>query len=496
MADFILAIDQGTTGSTVALMDGRGELRDAVNFEFPQLYPRPGWVEHRPADIWRSVEKAIASLMRKKLCKPSDIAAIGITNQRETALLWDRQTGEALNNAIVWQCRRTTDFCESLKSAGHEKFVKRRSGLVLDPYFSGSKYRWLLQNTAGIGRLLKAGRVAGGTIDSYLVWQLTGGEAHVTDVSNASRTSLMNLKTLRWDRELLDLFEVPGAILPDIVPSSAVLGHTKGVRGLPDGIPIAGMAGDQQSALFGQACFSQGDAKCTFGTGSFILMNTGQSLLQSRAGLLTTVGWQLGETGKPVYALEGGAFICGAAVQWLRDGLKIIRRAPDVERLASSVTDHGGVEFVPALTGLGAPHWAPDARGNLSGLTRGTEHGHIARATLDAMALQNADILVAMERDLGKRMKPLRVDGGAAANDLLMQIQADVLGRRLIRPRVIETTVAGACYLAGLGVGLWSGTNEIRKIWQAEREFKVQMSSRARRERLDSWQQALERTLL
>lgn len=496
MADYILAIDQGTTGSTVALMDGRGKLCAAVNFEFPQIYPRPGWVEHRPGDIWRSVEKAIASLMRKKLCKPTEIAAIGITNQRETSLLWDRRTGEALNNAIVWQCRRTTDFCESLRAAGHEKFIKRRSGLVLDPYFSGSKYRWLLKNTAGVSRLVKSGHVAAGTVDSFLVWQLTGGEAHVTDVSNASRTSLMNLKSLDWDRELLDVFEVPRAILPRIVPSSAVLGHTRGVRGLPDGIPISGMAGDQQAALFGQACFSQGDAKCTFGTGSFILMNTGQQLLQSRAGLLTTVGWQLGEGGKPVYALEGGAFVCGAAVQWLRDGLKIIKRAPDIEKLASSVTDHGGVEFVPALTGLGAPHWAPDARGTLSGLTRGSELGHIARATLDAMALQNADILVAMERDLGKRMKPLRVDGGAAANDLLMQIQADVLGRRLIRPQVIETTVAGACYLAGLGVGLWSGTSEVRKIWQAEREFKVQMSARARRERLDSWQQALERTLL
>ena len=434
--------------------------------------------------------------MRRKLCKPADIAAIGITNQRETAVLWDRQTGEALNNAIVWQCRRTTDFCEALKSAGHEKRVRRRSGLVLDPYFSASKYRWLLQNTAGAGRRLKAGRVAGGTIDSYLVWQLTGGEAHVTDVSNASRTSLMNLNKLRWDRELLALFEVPGDILPRIVPSSGVLGHTRGVRGLPDGIPIAGMAGDQQAALFGQACFSTGDAKCTFGTGSFILMNTGQSPVQSRTGLLSTVGWQLGENARPVYVLEGGAFICGAAVQWLRDGLKIIRRAPDVETLATSVADHGGVEFVPALTGLGAPHWAPDARGTLTGLTRGTEHGHIARATLDAMALQNADILVAMERDLGKRMKPLRVDGGAAANDLLMQIQADVLGRRLIRPRVIETTVAGACYLAGLGVGLWSNTGEIRKIWQAEREFGVRMSARARRDRLASWQQALERTLL
>ncbi len=496
MAAFVLAIDQGTTGSSDAMMDEHGSVRAAVNNEFPQIYPRPGWVEHNPADIWKSVEKSIAAILRKRICKATEIAAIGITNQRETSLLWDRTSGDALNNAIVWQCRRTTDFCEGLRTAGHEKLVKRKAGLVLDPYFSGSKYRWLLKNTAGVSRLLKSGRVAAGTIDSFLIWRLTGGDAHVTDVSNASRTSLMNLKTLSWDQQLLDLFEVPASILPRIAPSSGSLGRTRGVKGLPDGIPVAGVAGDQQSALFGQACFGVGDAKCTFGTGSFILMNTGSTPLQSRSGLLTTVGWQLGEKTRPVYALEGGAFICGAAVQWLRDGLQMIKRAPDIEALASKVPDHGGVEFVPALTGLGAPHWAPEARGLISGVTRGTERGHIARATLDAMALQNADILFAMERDLGKRMKPLRVDGGAAANNLLMQIQADVLGRRLIRPRVIETTVAGACYLAGLGVGLWSGTAEVKKIWQAEQEFKVEMSAAARRHRTESWQRAVDRTLL
>lgn len=496
MGGFVLAIDQGTTGSTVALMDERGRVLTSVNFEFPQIYPQPGWVEHRPADIWLSVEKCIAAVFREKVCKPSDIVAIGITNQRETSLLWDKRTGEPLNNAIVWQCRRTTDFCEALKSAGHENKIKRKSGLVLDPYFSASKYRWLLRNTKGIGKLLKSDRVAAGTIDSFLISKLTGGAAHVTDVSNASRTSLMNLKTASWDKTLLDLFEVPAKILPRIVPSSGIMGHTVGVKGLPDGIPIAGVAGDQQAALFGQACFKPGEAKCTFGTGSFILMNTGSELLQSRSGLLTTVAWQLGETGKPVYALEGGAFICGAAVQWLRDGLKLIKNAPDIEALAKEVDDSGGVEFVPALTGLGAPHWAPDARGTLSGLTRGTERGHIARATLDAMALQNADILNAMERDLGKRMKPLRVDGGAAANNLLMQIQADVLGRTLIRPEVIETTVAGACYLAGLGVGVWDSPSELLAIWKAEREFKVEMSAAARRKRMNSWQGAINRTLL
>jgi glycerol kinase len=496
MGKFILAIDQGTTGSTVALMDSRGKLRTSVNFEFPQIYPKPGWVEHRPADIWASVEKGIRAILRKKICKPADIAAIGITNQRETAMLWDRQTGQPLNNAIVWQCRRTTDFCAQLKAAGHEQAVRRNTGLVLDPYFSASKFRWLLQQTTGIGRKLKASRVAAGTIDSYLVWQLTKGDKHVTDVSNASRTSLMNLKSMRWDKRMLELFQVPEDILPQIVPSSAVLGHTRGVCGLPAGIPIAGIAGDQQAACFGQACFSVGDAKCTFGTGSFIVMNTGAKPLYSKSGLLSTVAWQLGEKGKPVYALEGGAFICGAAVQWLRDGLKLIKRASDIEALASQVPDHDGVEFVPALTGLGAPHWAPEARGILTGLTRGTERGHIARATLDAMALQNADILRAMQSDLGRRMKPLRVDGGASVNDLLMQIQADVLGLRLIRPAVTETTVAGACYLAGLGVGMWSSPAEVKKIWKAEREFKVQMKVPDRRRRLASWDTALQRTLL
>lgn len=496
MAKFILAIDQGTTGSTVALMDAKGKLRGSVNYEFPQIYPKPGWVEHRPADIWASVEKGIRAIFRKKICKPGDIAAIGITNQRETSVLWDKRDGRPLNNAIVWQCRRTTDFCASLKAAGNEKLVKRKSGLVLDPYFSASKFRWLLNNTPGMSKLLKADRVAAGTIDSYLIWQLSGGAAHVSDVSNASRTSLMNIKTGKWDKQLLDLFEVPEKILPTIVPSSGILGHTRGLKGLPDGIPIAGVAGDQQSALFGQTCFAAGDAKCTFGTGSFILMNTGSELVHSTSGLLTTIAWQLGDAGKTVYALEGGAFVCGAAVQWLRDGLKIIKHASDIEALAATVSDHDGVEFVPALTGLGAPHWAPDARGVLAGLTRGTERGHIARATLDAMALQNTDILTAMEQDLGKRMKPLRVDGGAAANNLLMQIQADVLGRKLIRPQLIETTVAGACYLAGLGVGMWDNPAELREIWQIEREFTVAMKAPARRKRLASWRVALERALV
>ena len=495
MGHFVLAIDQGTTGSTVALVDARGQLRGDVNVEFQQHYPNPGWVEHEPAAIWASVEKALAKLLRRQICKVSDIAAIGITNQRETAVVWDRRNGEALHNAIVWQCRRTADFTGALKAAGHEPLIKRRTGLLLDPYFTASKYRWLLKNVPAVKRAHRAGHLAAGTIDSYLLWQLTGGEVHASDVSNAARTSLMNLAKASWDRELLDLFEVPGDILPRICPSSSVLGHTKGVRGLPDGIPIAGMAGDQQAALFGQACFASGDAKCTYGTGSFIVMNTGDKLVRSKTGLLSTVAWQVGDGGKVVYALEGGAFICGAAVQWLRDELQFIKRSPDIEALARTVPDSGGVEFVPALTGLGAPHWAPDARGLISGLTRGSNRGHIARATLDAMALQNVDILLAMEKDLGKRMKPLRVDGGAAANDLLMQVQADYLGRKLVRPKVLETTVAGASYLAGLGVGLWGGQGELKRIWQRERDFAVSIGAAKRRDRLAAWHAAVQRTL-
>lgn len=495
MPRYILAIDQGTTGTTVALVDHRGLLRDAVNYEFPQIYPQPGWVEHRPEDIWNSVLKGIRTLLRRKHCKASDIAAIGITNQRETALLWDARRDEALYNAIVWQCRRTTPLCEALKKQGAEPAVKRKTGLVLDPYFSATKWAWLLKNAPGVKAGLKAGTLRAGTIDSYLVWKLSNGQDHVTDVSNASRTLLMNIRRADWDSSLLELFDVPRELLPRIVPSSGVMSYTRAVPGLPDGIPISGVAGDQQSALFGQACFTEGDAKCTFGTGSFILMNTGKKPVTSKAGLLTTVGWQLAGDIGLTYALEGGAFVCGAAVQWLRDELQIIKKAPDVEALAASVADHGGVEFVPALTGLGAPWWEPQARGTITGLTRGAGRGHIARATLDAMALQNMDILVAMERDLGKRMKPLRVDGGAARNDLLMQIQADLLGRKLVRPKVIETTVAGASYLAGLGVGLWSRPADIRKLWRADKEFQVQMRPAARQRRINHWHGAIKQTL-
>ena len=489
----ILAIDQGTTGTTVAVMNARGNLLGSVNHEFPQIYPKPGWVEHDPNDIWTSVLKGIRGVFRKGLCKPADVACIGITNQRETALLWERHSGKPVANAIVWQCRRTATFCEGLKRKGFESMVRDRTGLVLDPYFSASKFRWLLDATEGARGRAKNGDLAAGTIDAFLLYRLTGGAVHATDVSNASRTSLMNLQTLDWDPELLKLFNVPRGILPAIVPSSGELGFTSGVTGLPDGIPISGIAGDQQSALFGQAGFERGAAKCTFGTGSFILMNTGHDRMHSDAGLLSTVAWQLPGEKFPVYALEGGAFVCGAAVQWLRDELGIIKRAPDIESLALQVPDSAGVEFVPALTGLGAPHWDPEARGMISGLTRGAGAAHLARATLEAMALQNVDILRAMERDLGRRMRALKVDGGAAANNLLMQLQADYLGREIVRPKVIETTAAGACFLAGLGVGLWKDVDAIAKVWRAETTFPSRMGPGPRRRRLEAWRVAVNR---
>ncbi len=489
----ILAIDQGTTGTTVAVMSARGNLLGSVNHEFPQIYPKPGWVEHDPNDIWTSVLKGIRAVFRKGLCKPADVACIGITNQRETALLWERHSGKPVANAIVWQCRRTATFCEGLKRKGFESMVRDRTGLVLDPYFSASKFRWLLDATEGARGRAKNGDLAAGTIDAFLLYRLTGGAVHATDVSNASRTSLMNLQTLDWDPELLKLFNVPRGILPAIVPSSGELGFTSGVTGLPDGIPISGIAGDQQSALFGQAGFERGAAKCTFGTGSFILMNTGHDRMHSDAGLLSTVAWQLPGEKFPVYALEGGAFVCGAAVQWLRDELGIIKRAPDIESLALQVPDSAGVEFVPALTGLGAPHWDPEARGMISGLTRGAGAAHLARATLEAMALQNVDILRAMERDLGRRMRALKVDGGAAANNLLMQLQADYLGREIVRPKVIETTAAGACFLAGLGVGLWKDVDAIAKVWRAETTFPSRMGPGPRRRRLEAWRVAVNR---
>jgi glycerol kinase len=493
MSKFILSIDQGTTGTTVSIIDKQGQSVAKVNEEYKQIYPKPGWVEHDPEDIWQSVLSTMRKSLEKAQAQSTDVAAIGITNQRETVVVWDKQTGKAIYNAIVWQCRRTTDFCEKLKKKGYASTIKNKTGLVIDPYFSGSKINWILSNVPGAKQRAKKGELLCGTIDTYLLWRLTGGVSHKTDVSNASRTQLMNIMKGDWDKELLKIFAVPANMLPEICPSSFDFGKTKGVAGLTDGIPISGIAGDQQAALFGQTCFSAGEAKCTFGTGSFILMNTGSKRVKSKSGILTTVAWQLKNDSQLTYALEGGAFVCGAAVQWLRDGLVFFNSSSEVEELARKVDDTGGVEFVPALAGLGAPHWDPKARGIITGLTRGTTREHIARATLEAMALQNAEIIFAMEKDLGKRLKNLKVDGGASANNLLMQMQSDYLGSPLYRPEMIETTAAGAAYLAGLGVGFWSDVREIKSIWKVNKEFQSQMKPRDRFQRLVSWHEAIGR---
>lgn len=486
---YILALDQGTTGTTVCLLDHSARMVATVNQEHPQIYPKPGWVEHDPEAIWQTVVSGIGQVLRKAGVSGSQVAAIGITNQRETVVLWDKVSGKPLYNAIVWQCRRTTDFCARLKKKGAGSLIKRKTGLIIDPYFSGSKIRWLLDHTGA-----RASNVRVGTIDSFLLWRLTGGKAHKTDVSNASRTQLMNIHKGDWDQELLQLFKVPREILPEIVASNAEFGATSGVPCLPDGIPIAGVAGDQQAALFGQTCFSAGSAKCTFGTGSFLLMNTGAKAVASRAGLLTTIGWQL-KGQKLTYALEGGAFICGAAVQWLRDQMQFIKNSAEIEELAKQVDSTDGVYMVPAFVGLGAPYWDPDARAALVGLTRGSSRAHVARAVLEAMALQNVDILQAMEKDLGRRMSAVRVDGGAVKDDLLMQLQADFLGVNVQRPAQVESTVLGAAFLAGLGVGYWSSLAELSRVWSVEREFKPGLKPVARRQKLTEWHGAVRRVL-
>lgn len=497
MSQYILAIDQGTTGTTVALIDHVGVTLSKVNHEFEQIFPKPGWVEHSPDAIWESVLMGIRDVLGRTGTNPKHVAAIGITNQRETTVVWDRKTNEPIANAIVWQCRRTTDLCEKLKkSAALKKSVTAKTGLVIDPYFSATKFQWLLDNVSGARKRATAGELAGGTIDSFLLWRLTNGKVHATDVSNASRTMLMNIDKGEWDKDLMKTFKVPAALLPTIRPSSGEFGVTEHVPGLPDGIPITGIAGDQQAALFGQACFKSGDAKCTFGTGSFLLMNTGAKRIRSKHGILTTVAWQLKGDKKLTYALEGGAFICGAAVQWLRDGLGLIKSSAEVEDLARQVQNTGGVEFVAALTGLGAPHWNPNARGMISGLTRGSTKAHLARATLEAMALQNADILFAMQKDLGGKLSNIRVDGGAAANNLLMQLQADYLGQSVERPQMIETTVAGAAFLAGLGSGFWKSQKEIAEVWKSDKVFGSLLAAKDRKIRLEKWHDAIERVSL
>ncbi|MCK6502735.1 glycerol kinase GlpK [Myxococcota bacterium] len=487
MSDVVLAIDQGTTGTTALLLDRDVRVVAAHNVEFVNHYPQPGHVEHDPADIWHSVEQAVRGALAR--APGHRVIAVGITNQRETSLFWHRDTGAPIHRALVWQDRRTADRCQALKDAGHEARVRELTGLVLDPYFSGTKAGWLLDHVPGARAAAARGDLCFGTIDAWLAWRLCG--AHATDPSNASRTLLFDIHRLQWSDELLDLLGVPAACLPRICDNAEVLGTTRGLSFLPDGIPVAGMAGDQQSALFGQACFQPGSAKCTYGTGAFVLMNTGERADVSENGLLTTVGWRLG--GKVTYALEGSAFIAGAAVQWLRDGLGIIGSAAEIEALAMSVPDSGGVVFVPALAGLGAPHWRPDARGLLMGLTRGTTRAHLARAVLEGVALQIGDILRAMEQDAGTPLAELKVDGGAAKNDLLMQFQADVLGVRCVRPTVLETTALGAAFLAGLGVGFWGSPAAISAAWVQDRAFQPAMDPGTRQGFLDRWATAVAR---
>lgn len=490
MSSYILSIDQGTTSTRACIFDKYGALVSDAQEAFEQIFPQPGWVEHRPADIWDTCSKTIRAAMSKANIKGEEIAGIGITNQRETVIVWEKNTGKPVYNAIVWQCRRTTDFCNQLKRKKHEKQVRKLTGLVIDPYFSASKVNWILKNVPNVKSKAKNNELALGTVDSFLLWNLTRGKTHATDVSNASRTMLMNIHTGSWDEKLLKLFSIPKSMLPEIMPSSGIFGYTNGLGFLPDGIPISGIAGDQQAALFGQTCFDTGESKCTFGTGSFILMNIGKKPIESKNKLLTTIAWQLKGQGI-VYALEGGAFVCGAAVQWLRDGLKIIKHSSEVEELAKRVSDSLSVEFVPALTGLGAPHWRAEARGVICGITRGTSREHIARATLEAMALQNAEILITMQKDLGKKMKSIKVDGGASANNLLMQLQSDYLGSEVVRPQNLETTATGAAYLAGLGIGFWSNMAEIKKIWKVDKTFISQINIRSRVERLNRWQKAV-----
>lgn len=487
---YVLAIDQGTTGTKVLIFDHDGSVRGLSYSEFTQYYPQPGWVEHDAEEIWTSVIELIEEALEKAGVRAADIRAIGITNQRETALLWDRQTGEPVARAIVWQDRRTAFICDALKERGLEDTFRRKTGLVLDPYFSGTKVKWLLDNTEGLRERARRKEIAFGTIDSWLVWKLTGAKAHITDYSNASRTLLFNIHTLAWDDELLDALDVPRDMLPEVMPSAYVYGHTEPHSFFGARVPVAGVAGDQQAALFGQACYGEGRAKNTYGTGSFILMNTGQSAVESQAGMLTTIAWGIKD--EPVeYALEGAVFITGAAVQWLRDGLGIIEDAAETEALARLVPSNEGVYFVPALTGLGAPHWDAYARGAIVGLTRGTTRAHLARATLESMCYQTRDVVEAMQRDSGIALREIRADGGAVSNNFLMQFQADILGVPVDVPLISGTTSLGAAYLAGLAVGFWESREEIDSKWKLARRYEPQMSEDEREALYQRWLRAV-----
>ena len=489
---YILAIDQGTTGSRAILYDKEGRAQASHYEEFRQYFPKPGWVEHDPEEIWKSVNNSIQKVLRK--VPSAKIAAIGITNQRETTVLWDKKTGSPVYNAIVWQCRRTVGRSDKLKSRKKtEDFFRKRTGLPIDAYFSATKIEWILKNVPGALKKAREGKIIFGTTDSWVLWKLTGGRAHATDYTNASRTMLFNIDKLKWDDDIVKIFGIPKVILPEVKKSSGVFGKTEKIGLLPAGIPISGIAGDQQAALFGQTCFEPGTIKNTYGTGSFVLMNAGKKRPVSKHGLIVTLA--SGPLGEPVYALEGAIFITGAAIQWLRDGLKIIPHAARSENMALSVKDNAGVYFVPALVGLGAPYWDSAARGSIFGITRGTTKSHLVRAALEAMCYQTNDVFFAMRKDTGLNIKSLKVDGGAAANNFLCQFQADILGVEIVRPKVIETTSQGAAYLAGLAVGYWKNTAEIKKYWKKDRVFKPRMPKKIASLLYKGWLDAVKRTL-
>lgn len=499
MKKHLLAIDEGTTGTTAMLMDTDLNLVAEASVDFPQHFPKPGWVEHDLNEIWKAVGESVAAALKKSGIDPKSIAAIGITNQRETVCFWDKKTGETLANAIVWQDRRTAELCDALKKQSLEEMFRKSTGLLLDPYFSGTKAAWAISNWPNVGKAAKEGRLACGTIDSFLVAKLTGNPDHVTEPSNASRTLAFHLEKRVFDESLCAALGIPKAIWPRVEASNGKFGVTKGVGFLPDGIPITGILGDQQSALMGQACTREGQAKCTYGTGAFLLMNTGAKPKYSRHRLLTTVAWSLGRVEDDegvTYALEGSTFVAGAAVQWFRDGLGLIRDAAEIEALAASVPSTEGVTFVPALTGLGAPYWSPDSTGLFTGITRGTTKAHLARAVLEGIGFQIADLLAAMQSDLGRPLEGLNVDGGASANDLLMQFQSDVLGVRLKRPKFLETTSLGAIFAAGLGAGVWSDLSAIEKSWKIDREFSPMIDPTARGREIARWKSAVAKTLL
>jgi glycerol kinase len=489
---YILALDQGTTGSTALVVDPDGRVLARGYAELPQYFPQPGWVEHDPEEIWATVERAAGAALTAARVSGADIAAVGITNQRETTIVWERATGRPIHRAIVWQCRRTAPLCDRLRADGVESLVRAKTGLVLDAYFSGTKIRWLLDEVPGARARAERGDLAFGTVDAWLIWKLTGGRVHATDATNASRTLCLDLRTGDWDDRMLEILGVPRAVLPAVSPSAGVLGETVDLGWLPRGVPIAGVAGDQQAALFGQACLTPGTAKNTYGTGCFMLLNTGPAPVASSHGLLTTIAWRIG--GRTTYALEGSVFIAGAAIQWLRDGLGILRDAAESQALAESVPDTGGVYFVPAFVGLGAPHWDMYARGTVVGLTRGTTRAHLARAALESIAFQSRDVLEAMVADAGIAVEGLRVDGGASANDFLCQFQADLLNVAVLRPRIIETTALGAAYLAGLGAGVWRSADEVGGRWALERRFAPRLDESARATRYDGWRRAVEKS--